>query len=655
MRYLVLITLLSGLTAGLIRAGEAAAPTAPAVVSRVHVVSDKVEDVSSIEAWKRSFIKDGMSDKDKALAIWTSAVKFRQQDNPPKEFLQSEETPIDPIKIYNVYGYCMCNGASGIIMSLARQSGLKARGWTIMNHSVPEVFWDDKWHLLDASLMVYFPQANGHIASVEEISKSVEAWYAKNPGFQADEKKLYAFGKDYGWKKGPEVLATAPMYDNNGWLPAATHGWYSNMWEYDHHDKHFPYEYGVALGYQLNVQLRPGEKLTRKWSNEGLHVNALENAGAGSLKGVPGKDDLRYSPQFGDLAPGRIGNGTHEFKPLVGRDLRSALRSENVRVGADFTTNTPVLGLVKETLPGEIVYRLPSSYVYLGGTLQYDNIHAGRVVVVEFSRNHGLDWVEIGRSQTMETFKLDLKPHIYRLYDYQIRFKLAPFASIENIAFTHTIQQSQRALPALAQGENKLTFSAGPQEGTITLEGALDPQRKAKNIVYTEYHPQLENIGGAPLILSGGTGQITFPVTTPGDIKRIRVGLHYRARDKNDGWELQASFDGGKTFKAFGTAEGPFAGNSVALTCNDVPAGTKSALVRFAGKQRNTTCILDWRIDADYAEPHGGFRPVKITYIWNEGADERKNIHVAKTPRETFTITCDTKPVLKSYSVELAD
>ena len=32
------------------------------VVSHVKVLSDKIEDVSSIEAWKRSFIKPGMSD-----------------------------------------------------------------------------------------------------------------------------------------------------------------------------------------------------------------------------------------------------------------------------------------------------------------------------------------------------------------------------------------------------------------------------------------------------------------------------------------------------------------------------------------------------------------------------------------------------------------
>src|SRR5437773_5425663 len=40
------------------------------VVSFVQVSSDRVADVSSFDAWRRAFIRDGMSDADKAQAIW---------------------------------------------------------------------------------------------------------------------------------------------------------------------------------------------------------------------------------------------------------------------------------------------------------------------------------------------------------------------------------------------------------------------------------------------------------------------------------------------------------------------------------------------------------------------------------------------------------
>jgi hypothetical protein len=627
----------------------------PAIVSHVQVLSEKVEDVSSLDAWKRSFITDGMSDKEKALAVWKSVVMFRHQDNPPREFMQNEETPIDPIKLFNVYGYCMCNGASGAICALARHAGLRARGWAIQNHSVPEVYFDEKWHLLDASLIVYFPQPDGGIAGVEEISAAVDGWYAKNPAYKGNNDKLAQFMRNGGWKNGPELLSHTSAYDNNGWLPAATHGWYSTMQEYENGAKHFLFEYGCAAGYQVNVQLRPGEKLTRNWSNSELHVNALENGPLGCLNKTVGTEDLRYMPAFGDHAPGRVGNGVHEWRPLQARDLRVALSSKNVRVGADFRTNQPVLGLRENNDPGEVIYRLPSSYVYLGGVLRFDNLHAQRKVRVELSRNNGRDWTEIGGAGDAEIVAIDLKPYIYRLYDYQIRFTLDPMASIQNIVFRHDVQHSQRALPLLSEGVNTVSFNSGPQEGTITVEGALDPNRKAKTVTLAEFAPVFDNLSGTPYFMTAGTGSLTLPVETPGDLTRLRVGLHYRARDKNDGWTIEASFDGGKTFTPFGDAPGPFAGNSLTFATESVPPKSRSVLVRLSGRQRNTTGILDLRIDADYREPHGGFRPVQVTYVWTENGVEKTDVHIAKSPKDTYTIQCGPKPVMKSYTVELTD
>jgi hypothetical protein len=66
------------------------------VVSHVKILSDKVPDVSSLEAWKRSCLKEGMSDQKKALAIWETVVRFQQQDAPPLEYLHHENTVLDP-------------------------------------------------------------------------------------------------------------------------------------------------------------------------------------------------------------------------------------------------------------------------------------------------------------------------------------------------------------------------------------------------------------------------------------------------------------------------------------------------------------------------------------------------------------------------------
>ena len=136
---------------------------------------------------------------------------------------------------------------------------------------------------------------------------------------------------------------------------------------------------------------------------------------------------------------------------------------------------------------------------------------------------------------------------------------------------------------------------------------------------------------------------------------RLRFGCNYRARDARDGWDLQVSFDGGKTFKTCDRCAGPTPGSCKYITVDAIPPGTTSALVRFSGTQRNTTCMFAYRIDADYRQPGGGFRPVKVTYTWLENGRVRRDVHVAEKPQETYKITCEASPVMKSIELELAD
>ena len=87
----------------------------------------------------------------------------------------------------------------------------------------------------------------------------------------------------------------------------------------------------------------------------------------------------------------------------------------------------------------------------------------------------------------------------------------------------------------------------------------------------------------------------------------------------------------------------------------DVPPGARAALVRWSGAQRNTTCMFAYRIDADYAQPHGGFRPVKVTYCWLEKGRVKRDVHVAETPAGSYTIDCAADPVMQSITLELAE
>jgi hypothetical protein len=228
---------------------------------------------------------------------------------------------------------------------------------------------------------------------------------------------------------------------------------------------------------------------------------------------------------------------------------------------------------------------------------------------------------------------------------------------VESIKSTNDFQCSQAALPVITEGENKLTFAAGPQEGTIVIEGATDVSAAQKNqqLTVSDFHPVLDGVNER-LRMTAGKGSATFNVTTPGEMTRLRISAGWRARDaEKDGWEVQASYDGGKTFKTIGTFAGGSKGESGYIVANDVPPGTKEAQVRLAGKQANTTLLFDLRIDADYKEPAGGFKPVKITYHWEEAGNAKSHTHVAKSANDAYSITCGPQTVVKSFTMELAE
>ena len=551
------------------------------VVSNIKVLSDRVADVSSIEAWRASFLKPGMTDREKAMAVWDTVVRFRHQDNPPQEFLHEDLCVHDPIKSFNVYGYGQCCCTASNIEALARAVGLNARGRELKGHTVPEVEWKQDWHMLDASLICYFTDLKGDVASVNEIAKDVRTWLTKNPGQRS---KLRSFMLNDGWKKGPPLLATCKFYDRNGRLPALSHGWHSTMGEYSGYPP--VREQGYSMGYRVNVQLRRGESLTRNWSNKGLHVN-LDANGKGASPLCLGGGYLDYARKFGDIASGRVGNGTRIWDvPLGDPSLKhAALRYENLAM-TDDTIGIKANGNDK---PGILELRMPTSYVYLGGKLTMSGtVGKGGLFRVSFSRNHGVGWKEIYSAAAGKVFKytVDLRPFIHRLYDYWIRIDIQGDGThLNSLRAEHDTQHSQRALPALVQGDNTIHFSSGPPQGTFTIEG--NTRTVHPHILNVrEFHPEMVGVVSNQygLIMTAGNGSVTFPIETPGDLTRLRFGCHYRARSAKDGWNLDVSWDEGRSWQTIDRAAGPVVGSCKYVSPDKIPEGKTKALVRYTGR-----------------------------------------------------------------------
>ena len=198
------------------------------------MLSDKSEDVSSPEAWAKTYIKPGMSDQEKALAIWKTVVRYRHQTNPPNEFLSPETNVHDPLKTIHVYGVGICCCASSNVCGLARYLDMKARGRAVNVHMISEVFYGGGWHMIDGSLMNYFFMPDGTLAPADEIHEAVEQWHERNPGYRGNWGKLAQFAAKGNWRKaGPPLAGHLPHVSREWPQPGRRHGWHATMGEYD--------------------------------------------------------------------------------------------------------------------------------------------------------------------------------------------------------------------------------------------------------------------------------------------------------------------------------------------------------------------------------------------------------------------------------------
>jgi len=137
---------------------------------------------------------------------------------------------------------------------------------------------------------------------------------------------------------------------------------------------------------------------------------------------------------------------------------------------------------------------------------------------------------------------------------------------------------------------------------------------------------------------------------------RLNIFTHYRARGAKSGWDIQISYDGGNTFTTVTKAHGPTAATGHHFVLNDIPPNTKSAKIRWQGfGGSNGVVIFNKRLDADYKLPDAGFRPVKVTYLYDEDGAAKTDEWIVTQPTATKKINCAAKPTMKSIILELAN
>ena len=118
----------------------------------------------SVDEIVGSAVTKGMSDKEKAFALWWQEIRTRWHwhgDNPEL---------CDPVKDFNVYGHNTCGNDSMILASLWKRAGLKVAPARLVGHCVTQVFYDGGWHLMDGDMhSIYLLRDNETVAGEQDI------------------------------------------------------------------------------------------------------------------------------------------------------------------------------------------------------------------------------------------------------------------------------------------------------------------------------------------------------------------------------------------------------------------------------------------------------------------------------------------------------
>ncbi len=143
-------------------------------------------DLRSNQSIIGSIISDGMSEKEKAIALWKFISNWAYHARPISE---TSHDLHDPVKLLNVFGYGSCGDLNGALACLGELSGLETRFWVLEGHTVTEVFFEDSWHMFDAMFDVYYADDNGKIVGVDYLVQHPET--ILNSGKELFNEKLF--------------------------------------------------------------------------------------------------------------------------------------------------------------------------------------------------------------------------------------------------------------------------------------------------------------------------------------------------------------------------------------------------------------------------------------------------------------------------------
>ncbi len=282
-------------------------------------------DFRSLDRIVARAVEEAMTAGEKARALWWQEIGHRfhwEGDN---------EELLDPVKVFNVYGYNTCGNDSICLAGQWRQAGFKVAPARLVGHCVTQVFYDGAWHVMDGDMQsIYLLRDNETVAGEQDLVRDHDLIRRTHTqGILQPDRRA-----------GDE--------------------WESSIYVYD----------GPVTGDRnsaksvLSMELRPGEAIVWRWG----HLTPIKYHG-------------QSPPRF----PDRICNGLWEYHPDF---TQPAWRAGATTVESIRSSHGGLMAEPGKT--GVLVWTMSCPYIFVGGRLEAE--HSGVRFQISWD---GKTWHEI--------------------------------------------------------------------------------------------------------------------------------------------------------------------------------------------------------------------------------------------------------------------
>ena len=578
-------------------------------VYNISLVTDSAPDLTDIESYLRSITSQYATPQDQAIAIWRWSQHLRKQTTNPVE---DGHYVLDPVQMFNSYGYCNCGIISGINDALWLRMGWKARYVQLGDHTVSECSWDGgkTWHMFDSSMSFYCFNDQGEVASVRQIEQ--------NPRFY-----LENFAPECGTNpvRGPD--------DPSGWRCASDHpveyqrtlanGYDSFKPPNDLQEANLLAQWGRR--YVLN--LRPQEHYTR-------YFHPLAGGGPRTFRPVRGNQDVD--------ANGSIrGNGLWRYAP----DLRDPATRELIysEFGVAWTKD----GVRPFQGAGSVVFKVNAANVVASAKISLNATGAA----VSISRDAGINWqrlaTDAGEARCLE--------EVAGVTEYLVKVELSGTNALLSAMAIETVTQLNRpALPKLTRGPNRIQVRLGPQVETTQFRPSIIGGNHKKTVASEQaldvdpqpdfYKPTLRPAENRT------PGYAIWKIQTPTPITDLVFGGTVCVKSPQDRVTLLHSWDGQTYDRDYSKSDDAMPYDLMVNTpVAAIPPGTRAAYLRYEFETRESAKhysgpgIQMAAMTLHHQSRNATFTPIEVTYCWTEhretGEIERRHTErVTSTPHE---------------------